>query len=98
MGAAIEAPLTLLQIPEETVFADSIEPPHVPLGLISEIFAAVDVVTTCGDEEGYRRREGLYWAILVDSLKGDRSHRQYCSICDINEVCHNRNFPHRKLL
>ena len=50
MGAAIEAPLTLLQIPGETFFTDPIEPPHVPLRLVPEVLDAVDVVTTLGDE------------------------------------------------
>src|SRR6187397_512570 len=50
MGAAIEAPLALLQIPVETFFADSVEPAQVPLRLVPEILDAVDMVTTFGDE------------------------------------------------
>ena len=50
MGTAIEAPLTLLQIPVETFFTDTVEPPQVPLRLVPEVLDTVDVVTTFGDE------------------------------------------------
>ena len=50
MGAAIETPFTLLQIPVKTLFADPVEPTHMPLGLIPKVFNAVDVVATFRDE------------------------------------------------
>ena len=50
MGAAIEAPLALFQIPITALFADPVEPAHVPFGLVPKVFDAVDVMATCGDE------------------------------------------------
>ena len=46
MGAAIESPLTLLQIPVKALFADPVELVHGPRGLVPEVFDAVDVVAT----------------------------------------------------
>lgn len=50
MSAAIEAPLTLLQIPVKALLADSVKPAQMPLRLVPEVFDALDVVAAFRDE------------------------------------------------
>ena len=50
MGAAIEAPLILLEEPVEVAGVDAVELAHVSLGMVSKVFDAIDVILLIGEE------------------------------------------------
>lgn len=48
--ASIEAPFALLEKPIKVLLFDTVESPHVALGLVPEVFDAVDVICLIGEE------------------------------------------------
>lgn len=83
MGAAIEAPLALLQIPGKALFGDIVEPAHMPLGLIPEVFDAVDVAWSRSFvSDGFLSRRRLFLHMIRSRparVTGSRCKRVSCS-------------------
>ena len=52
MVASVEAPFALLEEPVEAFLFDAIEPTQMTLGLIPEVFNAVNVIAPVGEELG----------------------------------------------
>ena len=50
MVASVEAPFALLEKPIKVLLFDSVETPHVTLGLVPEIFNSIDVILLIGEE------------------------------------------------
>ena len=52
MVASVEAPFALFEEPIEALFFDAIESTQMTLGLIPEVFNAIDVIALVGEELG----------------------------------------------